>query len=363
MTVIDCHSHALPPWVQEAFHRWLDETGSLSEGPRSLWASDAFADPGEHLTSMTANGVDTAVLTFSSNAIAAMHAAARGGPVRRTGVETIRMVNDELRGWAAASGGRLQATRWVDPSVPESATAEIARAAEDGGIPAVSMHTAYQDRGDGRLRFLDDPEFLPVLRAAEAADVTVFVHSSAKFRLDQGAGMLDPRADACLTGGLGMLIENTACIARLVLSGTFDRVPGLRFVFGQLGGFLPFVLGRFDMLAEMLSPAGEGTAHAAAALPRLRDHAEQVYLDTHSMDLSALHCALDSVGPQRIVFGSDFPVTPGHIGRYDALAQLRGAALSAAEFQDVRSRTAARILRLPAAPVRLAGTTEQEAAA
>lgn len=359
MSVVDCHTHALPAWVQRAFHRWLDETGSRAEGPRSLWSSDAFADPGAQLGSMTASGVDTAVLTFSSNAITAMHAAARGGAVRRTGEEAIRMVNDELRGWAAISGGRLQATRWVDPSMPDSAIAEIACAAADGGIPAVSMHTAYQDRVDGSLRFLDNPEFLPVLRAAQDADVTVFVHSSAKLNGELHGGLPDPRAEACLTGGLGMLVENTACIARLVLSGTFERVPELRFVFGQLGGFLPFVLGRFDMLQGMLSQAGEGTAHATTALPRLRECAEQVYLDTHSMDLPALECALDAVGPRRIVFGSDFPVTPDGVGRSDALARLRNSGLGSDVIDDIGGSTARRLLRLPAAAT-LTGEVDRE---
>lgn len=360
MSVVDCHSHAYPAWIQAAFHRWLDETGSMDEGPRALWSSPAFGDPGSHVRSMTESGIDAAVITFSSNAIAAMHAAARQSvPPRRGGTDLIRLVNGEVRSWAAATGGRLLATRWVDPCLPESALAEIALAAEDGGIPAISMHTAYQRAGE--LRFLDDPEFLPVLRAAAAADVTVFVHASAKFRLGRSGG-LDPRADACLTGGLGMLIENTACIARLILRGTFDQVPGLRAVFGQLGGFLPFVLGRFDMLQEMLAPAGEGTARAATALPRLRDHAGDVYLDTHSMDLSALECALDAVGSQRIVFGSDYPVTPGHIGRSRALTNLRRAALGAEELNDIQSGTARRILRLPPT-ARPAITTGREAAA
>lgn len=357
MSVVDCHAHALPSWVQAAFHTWLDDSGSQAEGPRSLWASPAFTSVERHLASMDDAGIDTAVLTFSSNAITAMHNAAHLAPRPLSGPQTIRVVNDELRGWATASGGRLQSTRWVDPRLIDSAIAEIERATQDGGIHAVGMHTAYQDESGTSLRFLDDPEFRPVLRAARDLDVTVFLHASAKMDAVPRSG-LAPAAAACLNGGLNMLIENTACLARLVLTGVFNQLPELRLVFGQLGGLFPFVLGRFDMLQQMLSPVGAETARAAGGLPRLRDYADHVYLDTHSMDQAAVQCALDAVGPRRIVFGSDFPVTPAPLGRASALAALQASALTSEELPHVLGGTAENLLGLPAAARHVALRTE-----
>jgi predicted TIM-barrel fold metal-dependent hydrolase len=345
MTVVDCHTHGCPRWVHEAFHAWLAESGSLEEGPAMLWRSPAFADPVRQTAALDEHGIETALLTHSSNAIAAMHSAALHGPRRRTGAETIALVNDELRGWAAASGGRLQATRWVDPRLPDSALAEIERSTIDGGVPAISMHTAYADRGDRLLRFLDDPEFEPVLAAAESAGVTVFVHASAKFVLASEPPLVG-LAGSCLIGGLSMLVENTLCIARLVLSGTFDQHPALRLVFGQLGGVFPIVLGRFDVIRRLLSQAGDDIARASGVLPKLRDYAEHIYVDTHSMDASALGCALDALGPERIVFGSDYPVTPGHLGRADGLAVIRSAALRPDELYAIESGNAQHLLQL-----------------
>lgn len=89
MSVVDCHAHALPSWVQAAFHTWLDDSGSQAEGPRSLWASPAFTSVERHLASMDDAGIDTAVLTFSSNAITAMHNAAHLAPRPLSGPQTI----------------------------------------------------------------------------------------------------------------------------------------------------------------------------------------------------------------------------------------------------------------------------------
>lgn len=114
-----------------------------------------------------------------------------------------------------------------------------------------------------------------------------------------------------------------------MLAGTFDRHPNLRVVFGQLGGVLPLVLGRFDLIHRLISRADTGGSVSRSTVPvlrRLRDHTGQVYVDTHSMDAPALECALDVLGPDHIVFGSDFPVTPADAGREDALRLLRRTA-------------------------------------
>lgn len=342
--ILDCHVHALPGWVHRAFLDWLAESGSTEEGPAALWSSPAFTDRTSQLDDLDRYGIDTALLTHSSNAITAMHSAALRGPRPRTGPAAISLVNDELRGWAATTGGRLLATRWVDPRLADSALTEIEHARTDGGVPAVSMHTAYVDRTDHRLRFLDDPEFAPVLAAAETAGVTVFVHASAKFGLGSQPPLPD-LAGNCLTGGLSMLVENTLCVARMVLSGTFDRYPRLRLVFGQLGGVLPIVLGRFDLIHGLLAGADE-SARAVGALRRLRDYTDHVYADTHSMDAPALECAFDALGADRIVFGSDFPVTPGRLGRAGGLDALRLAALPVDELHAIESGTARTLLQL-----------------
>lgn len=324
-SVVDAHAHAMPTWVITAFRDWLAESGTMAEGPPMLWQHPAFDDPGRQVESLDRAGISSAILTYTSCAPAALHSAAVSSSPRLTGPLTISRVNSEVRTWRQQTGGRLLPTCWVDPRLTDSALAEIDRAVSDGGARAISLLTSYQDT-NGRLRFLDDPAFEPVLAAAAGSGVTVFVHAAAQYPLTAPiAHPLGPTETACLTGGLGMLVETTLCISRLVLAGSFDRHPTLNMVFGQLGGVLPFVLGRFDLIQQLIGRQA-AAVNAKPILRRLRDYAGQIFVDTHSMDSNALTCALDVLGPDRILFGSDFPVTPEAAGRFDALAMVQAIA-------------------------------------
>ncbi len=351
--VVDCHTHAQPAWAMQAFRRWLDDTAGHDEGPASLWASRAFETPDLQLENLQAHGVDTAVLTHSSNTPAALHAAALStrvsGEAGLSGTQTIARVNDELRAWAADSNGLLVATAWIDPRLPDSALAELERVAQGGAVGA-SMLCAYPDPSRG-LRFLDAPEFEPVLRAAAAARVPLFLHASAKYPLFAASSPpVVGLPGHCLTGGLSMLVETTLCLLRLMLTGTFERLPELRVVAGQLGGVLPFVAGRMDLIRTVLSAASGAdpltSSTSVGVLRDLRDYSDHLYLDTHSMNAAALECALEFLGPGRIVFGSDFPVTPDQLGRVKGLELIYKLDLSRADRDAILGGNARQLLGL-----------------
>ena len=348
--VVDCHVHALQPSVIRAFRRWLTETGTMEEGPPLLWSSPDFDDPARQVESLNRAGIDAGIVTYSSNTPAALHASAVSEGL--SGPERIRRTNAELREWEGVSGGRLLANSWVDPRLIDSALEEIERAASaTTGTRAVSVLTAYAGV-DGTLRFLDHPDFEPVLALAAERNVPLFVHGSTKYDLSRvGEPPLPGMAGVCVTGGLSMLVENTLCLVRLVLSGTFDRHPGLSLVLGQLGGVFPFIVGRFDLIRTLLSGAEAAAGQEPASSGRsegvlrsLSDYAERVYVDTHSMSGPALACALEVLGPRRVVFGSDFPVTPERFGRVEGIATIRGLGLGSDDRDAILGGTAADLL-------------------
>jgi predicted TIM-barrel fold metal-dependent hydrolase len=322
-----------------AYRAWLAEARPTNEGPPHLWASPAFEQPDEQVRALDADGIAIALITFSSNAPAAMHATAVAHNLK--GPEMVRMVNDQVVAWAKASHGRLLPTAWIEPRFGSDALAEMERVVQHGGVQAISVLTAY--RGPGQpLRFLDHPMFLPVLEHAAALKVPVYVHTSGRFNVfaDEGEPSLTELAATYLRGGLSMLVESTLCLTRLVVSGVFDRLPDLRLVLGQLGGLFPFVLGRFDVIYELVIAAAAQSGvdglpsekRASGLFRRLRDYAGQIYVDTSSMDQAAILCALEALGSDRILYGSDFPVTPARVGRQKALDMLRSLPVS----QDVK---------------------------
>jgi len=131
----------------------------------------------------------------------------------------------------------------------------------------------------------------------------------------------------------------------------FDRLPNIRVVMGQLGGMFPFLFGRFDLIYELLAASTKNVTNeqpeqkqVSGILRRLRDYVGQVYADTHSMDQAAIQCALETLGSDRVLYGSDFPVTPAHIGRTAALDAIQSLHISKEEKDAILGQNALHLL-------------------
>jgi predicted TIM-barrel fold metal-dependent hydrolase len=142
-----------------------------------------------------------------------------------------------------------------------------------------------------------------------------------------------------------MPVEITLCVLRLLMAGTFERLPRLRVVLGQLGGLFPFLLSRLELVRGLV-------ADAEGALARLREHCGQIYVDTHSMDGPAILAALELLGERNVVFGSDFPVTPQAVGREGPLEMLANLRLDPGTLERILAGNAEALL--PATPRPLA---------
>ena len=65
------------------------------------------------------------------------------------------------------------------------------------------------------------------------------------------------------------------------------------------------------------------------------------------MHAPALRCAVDTLGADRLVFGSDYPHVPGGIDRFVTI--LNSIGLSEEELEMIGTGTAARLLNLEGA--------------
>src|SRR5699024_5922876 len=93
-----------------------------------------------------------------------------------------------------------------------------------------------------RGRYLDDPEFLPVLEKCAELDVPLYLHPTTPPN-----SMIDPLQSAGLDGAVfGFGVETGFHLLRIITSGLFDRIHQLRVVVGHLGEALPFWLDRID---------------------------------------------------------------------------------------------------------------------
>jgi predicted TIM-barrel fold metal-dependent hydrolase len=147
-------------------------------------------------------------------------------------------------------------------------------------------------------RPLDDREFDPVFADLNRRGAVVFVHPV-------GAGGGPNSQDFSLTWMLASRFEDTIAMARLILSGLTLRYPDIRFIIPHLGGTLALFLQRMDNVAER---DGWREKYSPDLMPS--DLARRFWFDTVNEQHSALRCACETFGADRLVLGTDWPMLP-----------------------------------------------------
>ncbi len=176
------------------------------------------------------------------------------------------------------------------PHVDE-ALKELDRMLGQHGFVGATIPTSILDRS------IADPSFLPFYEELNRRGSVLFVHPG-------GYGAYSPLIqDFHLTWMIGAPIEDTVAVAHLILRGIPLKYPKLKIINTHIGGALPMLMQRLDNIYKWENPSlGE--------LPSIT--ARRMWYDTvgHGYD-PALQAGINSIGADRLVFGTDFPYEPG----------------------------------------------------
>jgi aminocarboxymuconate-semialdehyde decarboxylase len=170
---------------------------------------------------------------------------------------------------------------------PEAAAAELERTVAAGFRGAMVYSNVAGER-------LDAAERRVVFDVAAKLDTAIYIHPT--FPLT--AGTLDAYA---LIPTLGFMFDTTTAALRLVLDGLYERHPDFKLVLGHAASLLPQLAGRIDYEAER---------HAGGRGVLSSDPSEQlrlIYTDCVCVWPPALRSAVELVGSERMMFGSDYP--------------------------------------------------------
>jgi predicted TIM-barrel fold metal-dependent hydrolase len=134
----------------------------------------------------------------------------------------------------------------------------------------------------------------------------------------------------------------------MITAGVFDRWWGVKFVLCQLGGFLPFTMGRFDQqyFFERRACEQQNKPLPEYLQRRVAEYCQAFYVDTHTADASAIRCALDCMSADRIVLGGDYPISPPEVGLGYTIPQLDKVGLSSGDRAKIERENAVRLLNL-----------------
>jgi aminocarboxymuconate-semialdehyde decarboxylase len=232
-----------------------------------------------------------------------------------------RRVNEELAELCRQHTGRFEALAALPMHDTDRAFSVLDHALGDLEMAGVMILTNV----DGVP--LDDERFEPFWAAADERALLVYVHPTVP-----AAEHLD---DFALAIGVGFLGDTNLALARLAYSGVFERHPRVRWVFSHLGGTLPFMLPRLDNYHRQFPECREKAPRTPT------EYIKGLTFDTASSHRPAIKCAVDTLGLDRLVFGSDYPHVPGGVEPFiQALTDVTGGQ----DGEDVMFGRARRLL-------------------
>jgi predicted TIM-barrel fold metal-dependent hydrolase len=248
-----------------------------------------------------------------------------------------RLFNDELARLVSRHPGRLFGLGCVDPFDGESAARELERMKGELGLVGALVAPS-----DGR-RYLDDPVVAPLLAAAARIGAPLFVHPTR----DLPAG--EHYADFVMSLMIGRPAQTSVCAARLILTGALDRHPALKLLLAHGAGVLPYVAGRLDAIWQDYRAEGRWRGVDVLTAPP-STYLRRFHADSNTWSAAALALLVETLGPDRVVFGTDQPPVWVPLERsIDLLDALPGGD---AVTRAVRAGNAERLfgLRLAGAP-------------
>jgi len=300
--IVDVHAHYYPP-------RYLERIGRPDLPPVS---AAPLRDQGidERLRLLDLAGIDLQVLSVSQ-AQPYLELAADA-------VEAAALANDLFLELADKHSDRFRVFATLPLPHVEEALEEIERvhSAENVSGFTIGCSIAHIQ--------LDDPLLDPVFQRLDELGAVVFLHPIGQEDTDWLSGRN-------LAWMVGATFEDTVAALRLVLAGVPSRFPRVQFVVPHLGGTLPFL---FDRVGRKR----EGVVDVVAGL-------RTMYYDTVSGSVAALTCACSGLGPDRLMFGTDYPYCDA--GQFDHhISYLEEAGLDHHTLQQIRGGTARRLLGL-----------------
>lgn len=331
MRKIDAFAHILPP----AYARRLDSLtsgGGVSDrilGYRPWFTEDAaLISLDARWRVMDRFGDYRQVLTLAVPQLDEL-----GPPKLAT--ELAQAVNDELAGLVASFPDRFAGFAAALPmNDPEAAVAELDRAIRELGALGAQLHTNVAGVP------LDEPRFEAIFETVTRLGGALWIHPTrSPVWPDYPA---ESRSAYGIWWSLGWPFETSACMARLVYSGCFDRHPDLRVITHHAGAMIPHFSGR--LASPLEDPDRSAIISRLSAEPL--DYFRRFYADTALFGAPhAVRCAVEFFGPSHVLFGTDMPLGgPTVVG--DAITDILALDLPETETAAILSGNAERVLRV-----------------
>ena len=283
MRNIDIHAHITPEGFRHAFVKGEDWYGTLADAramfvnnPRTAWT------PEQRIADMDSLGVDVHVL--STNAYFYNYDKDADTVTRMS-----REANDHVSQLTKDYPTRFAGLANLPMQDVKASVAELERSMIQLGLKGAMIG----DHVNGKT--YDYPEFLPLWKAAEELGAVIMINQG-------GATVVNARSTKYhLPNSIGNLADRAVTFASFVYGGVMDKYPDLKICLTHGGGYTCFGIGRMDRGWQVRREARINIQKPPSA------YLNKFYYDCLTHSEPALRMLIDSVGIDRVLFGTDWP--------------------------------------------------------
>ncbi|APR61554.1 2-amino-3-carboxymuconate-6-semialdehyde decarboxylase [Staphylococcus condimenti] len=278
--IIDVHHHIIPDVYKSALVKnGVDKAGGM---PIKDWT------PEDSIAYMDRLGIEVGIGSISDPGLNPLDKEARK--------QTAREINDFEANMIQEYPNRFGGFATLPLPEVEDSIQELKYALDELKLDGVGLLSNYNEH------FLGDPIFEDVMKELDKRNAVVFIHPSAA-QADQ------QRPYYCQIDFLLKFTFNTTrAAANLVLSGTMDRYPNIKFILGHAGGTLPYLRWRIDQSYSWMI---ENLEDAVKLSKRPAEYISDFYYETALSTQPATFEALEETTDEsHLLFGSDAHYAP-----------------------------------------------------
>ena len=325
MERIDVHSHIVPEGYPAAFVRYAEgctepavvrENGTLIKlydgGRYRMPMDEKMFGPEAVLAQMDRTGSRMNLISGAPDPGIL--------PADRQ-AEACSDLNDRVAEIVRAHPGRFRGIGVLPWAKPEEAAKEAARI-KGLGFVAVMLFSH-----SGPL-LVDDPLMETTYGACEKQGLPIFLHPD----IPLWYGSMNAYN---LVSTVGLVLENSLALLRILESGTMERFPRLQWIMPHAGGVLPSLDGRVSYTPR---PFRRFVPEGRKSLSE-RLHNPNLWFDVSNPSVVVLKTAREYLGADRLLFGSDYPFTD----QTDLMEMIRDSGFTADELEGIEWRNAERL--------------------
>ena len=281
--IIDAHSHWLPDEIINNAHFFHKAWGDIEAQVKMM--KDA--------------GIGRAVLSYPTS-----DAHLKLGSIN----QVAKIYNDNVAAIIKRYPDTFIGAAILPIDDPGAMLDELKRCIGQLGFKAVSLASSYNGA------YLDDAMFTPIYRYAQDRRLPIFVHSQIVSPIGS-----ERVQDPLLTPVIEYIFDTTMCVGKLLMSEILREFSEVKFIFAYFGGVVCQLAGRFDATYQML----RGINFVKDLKGNPTDFMKNIYVDTSGDKNKAnFQAALELLGPEHILWGSDWPAKRDIVSSINAVNEL-----------------------------------------